>query len=99
LALPSSRYPDSQGEQIIGFSRRLVERVKALPGVRNAGATTALPLTESGWGKLFTREDRPAPKSASEVPTTQYRHVSADYFETLGIRLVNGRYLSERDAP
>jgi putative ABC transport system permease protein len=98
-ALPRAKYPNSQPEQAVGFYRQLVERVKALPGARNAGLTTALPLAGGGWGKLFTREDRPAPKSANEIPVTQYRHDSADYFETLGIRLVNGRYLNESDAP
>jgi putative ABC transport system permease protein len=99
LALPSAKYPDSQPEQVVGFYRRLVERVKALPGVRNAGVTTALPLTGGDWDKLFTREDRPAPKAMNEVPATKYRQVSADYFDTLGMRLVNGRFLSERDTP
>ena len=78
LALPRAKYPDSQPEQAVDFYRQLVERVKALPGVRNAGVTTALPLSPSGWGKLFTREDRPAPKAFGEIPVTQYRHVSAD---------------------
>jgi putative ABC transport system permease protein len=99
LALPRAKYPDSQGEQVVGFYRQLVERMRALPGVRNAGVTTALPLSYSGWGKFFTREDRPAPKSLGEIPVTQYRQVSADYFDTLGMRLVSGRFLSELDAP
>jgi putative ABC transport system permease protein len=98
LALPRAKYPDSQPEQAVGFYRQLVERVKALPGVRNAGVTTALPLTGGDWDKLFTREDRP-PKAMNEIPVTQYRKVSADYFDTLGMRLVNGRFLSERDMP
>src|SRR5262245_32903909 len=98
IALPRAKYPDNQHEQAIGFYRQLVERVKALPGVRNAGVTTALPLTSSDWEKLFTREDRP-PKAMNEIPATRYRQVSADYFDTLGLRLVNGRFLSERDTP
>jgi putative ABC transport system permease protein len=99
FALPEAGYPDDQSEKVLGFYRQLVERVKGLPGVQNAGLTTALPLAGGGWGKLFTREDRPAPKSIEEIPVTQYRQVSADYFDTLGIGLVKGRYLSERDAP
>src|SRR5262245_40822134 len=99
LSLPEAKYPNSQREQAVGFYRQLVERVKALPGVRHAGVTTALPLADGGWGKLFTREDRPAPKALNVIPFTEYRHVSADYFDTLGIRLVKGRYLSEHDGP
>jgi putative ABC transport system permease protein len=96
LALPAAKYG---GEQVVAFYQQLLERVKALPGVQQVGVSTALPLTDSGWGKLFTREDQAAPKSLEDVPALQYRHVSADYFDTMGIRLVNGRYLSERDAP
>src|SRR5262245_48766483 len=99
IALPRAKYPDNQREQAAGFYRQLVERVKALPGVQNAGVTSALPLAGGGWGKLFTREDRPAPKAMNEIPVTQYRQVSADYFDTLGIRLEKGRYLSEHDGP
>jgi putative ABC transport system permease protein len=97
LALPRSRYPDERRELTVGFYRQLLERVEALPGVEAAGVTTALPLTESGWGKLFTREDRPAPKSLEGIPSVQYRQVSADYFNTLGIPLTKGRYPDERD--
>ncbi|MDQ3254317.1 MAG: ABC transporter permease, partial [Acidobacteriota bacterium] len=97
LSLPRSRYPDERRELTVGFYRQLLERTKNLPGVQAAGVTTALPLTESGWGKLFTFEDRPAPKSLEEIPSVQYRQVSADYFNTLGISLTKGRFLSERD--
>jgi len=99
LALPEARYPDDQLEKAVGFYRQLIERVKGLPGVQSAGVTSALPLTDSGWGKLLTREDRPAPKAMEEIPVTQYRQVSADYFDTLGIRPVDGRYLNEHDGP
>jgi putative ABC transport system permease protein len=97
LALPAARYPDSRPEQAVDFYRQLVERVKALPGVQNAGVATAIPLAGGGWGKLFTREDQPPPKSPEEIPVLQYRKISAGYFETLSIRLAEGRYLSERD--
>jgi putative ABC transport system permease protein len=99
LALPEAKYPNNRREQVVGFYQQLVDRVKNLPGVQQVGVTTALPLTNSGWGKLFRREDRPAPKAIQEMPATQYRHVSADYFNTLGMRIISGRALSERDAP
>jgi putative ABC transport system permease protein len=97
LALPAARYPNSRPEQVIGFYRQLIECVKALPGVQNAGVATAIPLAGGGWGKQFTREDQPPPKSLGDVPGLQYRQISAGYFETLGIRLREGRYLNERD--
>jgi putative ABC transport system permease protein len=56
-----------------------------------------MPLTNSGWGKLFTIEDRPAPKSLDEVPNVQYRQVSPDYFSTLAIPVLRGRAFDNRD--
>ncbi|MFN2455430.1 MAG: ABC transporter permease [Pyrinomonadaceae bacterium] len=97
LSLPKAKYPNDRPELTIGFYGRLIERVKALPGVQSVGVSTSLPFTDSGWGKLFTIEDRPAPKSMQEVPNVQYSQLSADYFNTLGIPLTKGRYLSERD--
>jgi putative ABC transport system permease protein len=95
LAPHETRY--SEPEQALGFYRQLIERVKALPGVQNVSVTSVLPLTDGGYAKFFNRVDRPSSNSPQEVNIVQYRKVSAGYFETLGIRLVEGRYLSERD--
>jgi putative ABC transport system permease protein len=97
ISLPQSKYPDDRMELTTGFFQQLVDRVAALPGVESAGVTSALPLTSSGWGKLFSIEGRRAPKSLEEVPVVQFRQASADYFETLGIPLIKGRYLSRGD--
>ncbi|MBI1764204.1 MAG: ABC transporter permease [Acidobacteria bacterium] len=99
ISLPLTKYPDDPGhlELAAGFFQQLVERVKALPGVQAAGVSSALPLTNSGWGKLFSIEDRPAPKALDKVPVVQYRQVSGDYFNTLGFALRKGRLLNERD--
>ena len=97
LSLPAAQYAPDRPELTSSFFQQLIERVKTLPGVEAAGVTSALPLTNSGWGKLFTIEDRPAPKSLDEVPNVQYRQVSADYFGTLAIPTLKGRPFSERD--
>ncbi len=97
LSLPKAKYPNDRPELAAGFYRQLIERVRALPGVQSVGVSTSLPFTDSSWGKLFTIEDRPAPKSIQEVPNVQYSQLSPDYLNTLGIPLAKGRYLSERD--
>jgi putative ABC transport system permease protein len=96
IALPP-KYARDRPELTAGFFKQLNERVKALPGVEAAGLTTGLPLTNSGWGKIFTVEDRPAPKSLDEIPNVQYEQVSADYFGALGIPILRGRAFTERD--
>jgi putative ABC transport system permease protein len=97
ISLPSARYDQKRPELTTGFFQQLIDRVKALPGVEDAGVTTSLPLTNSGWGKLITIEDHPAPKSLEEVQGTQYYQVSPDYFGTLGIPILKGRGFNDRD--
>jgi putative ABC transport system permease protein len=97
LSLPEAKYPSDRPELTTGFYQQLIERVRTLPGVQSVGVTSSLPLTNSGWGKLLTLEDRAIPTSLQDVPVVQYRHVSPEYFKTLGIPLLEGRSLSERD--
>jgi putative ABC transport system permease protein len=97
MSLPPTKYTQERPEMTAGFFQQLVERVKRLPGVETASVSTALPLTNSGWGKLFTIEDRQAPKSLDEVPNVQYRQVSPYYLSTLAIPIVKGRGFSDRD--
>src|SRR5262249_38507450 len=97
MTLPQARYPDSRADLTSGFFQQLVDRVQALPGVESAGVTSSLPLAAGGWGKLFTREDRPAPSSLDEIPMVQYRQMSSDYFSTLKISLIKGRVFTRDD--
>ncbi len=99
LALPAAKYPDSQREQAVGILPPTGRTRESSARREERRRDYGVPLAGGGWEKLFTREDRPAPKALNEISVTEYRQVSADYFETLGIRLVNGRYLSERDTP
>ena len=95
ITLPKTKYPEPQQAQ--AFYRQLIERVSALPGVKSAGETTSLPFAAGGWGKMLSIEGRPAPTSMEMVPVVQYRQVSPDYFSTLGMSLIGGRFFTERD--
>jgi putative ABC transport system permease protein len=97
ISLPQAKYPDDRPDLILGFYRRLVDHVATLPGVESVGLTSALPLTNSGSSRLFSIEGRPAPKSLEEIPIMQFRQTSGDYFNTLAIPLIKGRYLSPGD--
>ena len=97
MTLPQARYPDARSDLTSGFFQQLIERVRTLPGVESAAVTSSLPLVAGGWGKMFTREDRPAPASMEEVPLVQYRQMSSDYFNTLKVPLMKGRFFSDED--
>jgi putative ABC transport system permease protein len=97
IALPDAKYPDSRPEQKAGFFRQLIERVSALPGAQSAAVTSSLPLSGFGSGKLFTRQDQPAPTSIEDIPMIRYFEISPGYFQTMAIPLEQGRFFDERD--
>jgi putative ABC transport system permease protein len=73
-----------------------LDRIRALPGVRAASVTSQLPVTGRGVGAWFNIIDRPTPPNATP-PGEAYRVVSPEYFSTLGIRLVRGRFPAPDD--
>ena len=74
------------------FFRDLLRRVE--PQVERIGLATNLPLTGDG---LATFAVEGWPDDTKEVGTARGSFVAGDYFQTLGIRLVRGRLLGERD--
>jgi putative ABC transport system permease protein len=66
-----------------------------LPGVTSAAAGVPLPLTGSQITVSFNIEERPAPPS--ERPHSDMAIVTPDYFQTLGVPLLEGRLFTERD--
>ena len=95
VPLPGTRY--KEGAQIASFYQQLIERLKALPGVEAVGAVSQLPLTGAEEIDGFEVEGRPSPESGENVQTADFRVVSTDYFSTMKIPLVRGRYFTEQD--
>ena len=93
IALPTTRYANP-GQQI-AFYDHLLEKVKSLPGVTAAGTTTRLHLDEPGLTVRFFPEGQV--DLGNQNPRARIRVVSPQYFETLGIPLVQGRMFNERD--
>lgn len=87
LTLPAARYSDAAERS--QFLDQLLERVRALPGVEAAGATTALPL---GFGSSFTTEIEGFPTGPDEFPHIfSVRWVTPGYFEAMRIPIISGR--------
>ncbi|HEY7697633.1 MAG TPA: FtsX-like permease family protein, partial [Vicinamibacteria bacterium] len=79
----------------VGFFRDAVERIEALPGVRAASATTALPTDDGGWpGRMVTKENPVADGSELGI---QLIAITPGFFETLDVPLVEGRAFEVRD--
>jgi putative ABC transport system permease protein len=93
IPLPARKYPEA--EQAINFHKELLRRVQTLPGIKSVSLSTDLPLL-GGHTNNFNLEIRPTPPGKSENVAEEMA-VSPEYFRTLGIPLLKGRYLSEQD--
>lgn len=79
------------------FFQQVAERVAAIPGVRDVGLVTRLPLRDGGWQGTVTIEDRPD-LADGRRPNALFRVVSPGYLPAMGIELVQGRSFSPTDA-
>ena len=90
--------------QIVNFVERIVERLRALPGVQAAAATDSLPLTHFSRISPAQVEGRPpidwSRVRSGEVKVTPASRptVTFDYFNAMGIRLRDGRAFTSQDA-
>jgi len=91
--LSEAKYPP---QQRVGFYQRVWERIRSVPGVKSVGAIDDLPLTGIRGGGPFIIEGHPT-KSDNDAPTAYRCTVSADYFKTMGIPLLQGREFTDRD--
>jgi predicted permease len=79
------------------FYREVANRVRALPGVDSASFAYSVPLGyySSGLNSLWNESQRGMP--ASQVPSVRFNKVDSDYFRTMGIEIVRGRPIDDRD--
>jgi putative ABC transport system permease protein len=94
-SLLQARYPEDA--QVNAFYKRALDQIRNLPGVESAGATSNLPLGGSNKVRGLEIEGSPAPGPGQPALAANYRMVSSDYFKSLGIRLLKGRYFTEQD--
>ena len=80
----------------LSFFDRIFEQVSAMPGVRSVGAVSVLPVTGTGSALHFNIQGRP-PRSPAEFTIGGYRAVSPGYLKALGIALISGRWIEDRD--
>jgi len=91
--LVESKYPKPEQRQI--FYDSLLARLRALPGVTQAGMASTLPLGGSG-SSLYEIEGRPV-STAPTRPRVSVVDAGPGYFETLGVQALRGRVIRETD--
>ena len=92
--LPRKKYPEPH--HIVDFFKQAEARIAALPGVQAVGAISYLPLTGLASRDGFKIVGQPPPKPGEE-PGVEVRVITPTYFQAMGIPLLKGRLLNERD--
>jgi putative ABC transport system permease protein len=96
VELLGPRYAERRHQ--VEFFRQLVQKVEALPGVESAAVLDGGGLPpDGGFGDDFLIVGRPVPPP-NEYPDAINRVISPDYFRTMGIPLVRGRYFTQDDS-
>ena len=96
VALSDQKYATPQKQA--AFFDQVIDRVRALPGVRMAGASDQLPVSDDLHGAGMYLADKPEPRP-EDVPVVLRTTVTPDYLRAMEIPLISGRYLEERDGP
>jgi|SRR5579872_1641540 len=84
-----------QGAVASAFYDRVLERVRALPGVESAGLTDSLPF-RGGSAQPFVIEGHP-PALFSQQPTVNVRVISPGYLHAMRIPVLHGRDFEDSD--
>ncbi|HSJ64257.1 MAG TPA: ABC transporter permease [Gemmatimonadaceae bacterium] len=93
LSLAGSGY--AEPAQRGAFVTRLVDEIESLPGIEMAAAVNYAPLSGSSSSSLIAIEGREYPPG--ERPAAAYRPVTEDYFQTLRVPLIAGRYFTAQE--
>jgi putative ABC transport system permease protein len=94
-SLPANKY-DSP-EKMNAFNETLLERVRALPGVRAAALGSRLPGAGAGEDDSFTIPEHPPIAPGAALPDALYRLADPGYFSALQIPLLSGRFFTSDD--
>jgi len=92
--LPASIVDEPQRQA--NFFREALARLRALPGVENAAATTHYPVSMFNELVADVLVSGGPPPESNKPSSVAY--VSPEYFRTLGIRLLQGRFFNDQDA-
>lgn len=84
------------GEMRTAFYADVAERIGSIPGVERAAVGSSVPFSGGGSSSAFVIEGQPLPPGAKGIDARR-SHVLPGFLETLGVRLMAGRTVDERD--
>jgi putative ABC transport system permease protein len=94
LPIPATRF--SSGAAYNAYLDQLAGRVRALPMISQVAFADSLPTEGTAYGKLFQVVGQPIVPYVSR-PMCGFKVVSPSYFSAVGLHLLEGRTLTDRD--
>jgi putative ABC transport system permease protein len=95
VQLPVKKYPVEQ--QWLNFYQQVIEKLRALPGVKDVSVASRIPMDYNDWQSGFRVVGEPPPPPG-QGPSMEVSIVGPEYFRTMGIPLLRGRYFTEQDS-
>jgi predicted permease len=96
MAVPVADYPQPQARAAL--YQRVLDRLRAVPGVQGASAMSGLPPNRPLNANDTDIDNYTAPPEGPFENVDYYQNVMSDYFETMGIPIVQGRSFQRSDA-
>jgi putative ABC transport system permease protein len=90
--LTGAKYAKSDARN--SFFQNAVMRIEQIPGVKSAGAVSCTPFVSDCWTSVYIVKGRPVP-AQSELPSSLFNIADANFFRTMRIPLLAGRYFDE----
>jgi predicted permease len=100
LRLNVPRAPSTEPNDDARYFRlysRILDSVRAVPGVEHAALAQTLPIEGSQWNSVFVVSGQPVPARA-DLPSAAFSPISTDYVETMKMSVKAGRVFTDRDA-
>jgi len=94
ITLSGPGYDDTDARQ--RYVTQTLDRLQSLPGVESAAFVAPMPFSGTELGGDFKIDGRPIPEPGRE-PVTNVRNITPQYFQTIRIPLLKGRYFNEQD--
>lgn len=82
---------------VLRFYEDVIAEIEAIPGIRDVGFVTKLPLAGGSNGSI-QRADEPPRTNQNDGPLVEVSSAHGDYFAAMGISLVRGRLLEPADS-
>lgn len=95
-SVPTSEKRFKTPESFLAYQQQVIETLAAVPGVRDVALTSAVPMRGWGYGMPFLIADQPFVDRANRK-ACYFKMITPGYFRTLGIKLIKGRPLDDRD--